>query len=295
MNIFPEKTESGKEGKMKEKLFFLISLVFVMGLFGPSFAQFTAEEIAERSKWEKFLQEAKIVSSSKDYPESEAVTEPWTLVLEKDGVTRRALWKNPEGRFKGYLDNWKCEIAAYRLDKVLELNMVSPTVEKRFRGDKGSCQLMVEDVIMLRTKQEEKIKPPSYRIPSLNKATYLQRAWDNLIANADRNIGDILFTKDWRMILIDHSRAFRSSKKYTKNLTFDEGYKGGPKLMKRLPKAFVEKLKSLNFELIREAVGGYLTDKEIETILIRRDLIIDWLDKRIKKLGEDEVLYGGEK
>lgn len=61
--------------------------------------------------------------------------------------------------------------------------------------------------------------------------------------------------------------------------------------MKKLPKAFVEKLKSLNFKLIREAVGEYLTDKEIEVALIRRDLIIDWLDKRIKKLGEDEVLY----
>lgn len=61
--------------------------------------------------------------------------------------------------------------------------------------------------------------------------------------------------------------------------------------MKKLPKAFVEKLKSLNFKLIREAVGEYLTDKEIEAVLIRRDLIIDWLDKRIKKLGEDEVLY----
>lgn len=61
--------------------------------------------------------------------------------------------------------------------------------------------------------------------------------------------------------------------------------------MKMLPKVFVEKLKSLDFKIIREAVGEYLTDKEIEAVLIRRDLIIDWFDKRIKKLGEDEVLY----
>ena len=61
--------------------------------------------------------------------------------------------------------------------------------------------------------------------------------------------------------------------------------------MKKLPKAFVEKLRALNFEVIREAVGEYLTDKEIAAVLIRRDLIIDWLNKRIKELGEDEVLY----
>ena len=276
---------------MKEKLIIFIFLFLAVGLFIQSFAQFTPRELNERAKWEKFLHEAKIISSSKDFSESEAVTEPWTLVLEKDGVTRRALWKNPEGRFKGFLDSWKCEIAAYLLDKLLGLNMVPPTVEKRFQGDKGSCQLMLENVIMLRTKLEEKIKAPSYRVEPLNRATYLQRAWDNLIANVDRNMGDILYTEDWRMILIDHGRAFRSSKKYTKNLIFDEKYKGGPKLMKKLPNAFVEKLKSLNFKLIREAVGEYLTDKEIEAALIRRDLIIDWLDKRIKELGEDKVLY----
>ncbi len=276
---------------MRKKLSIFIFLFFVVGLFIPAFAQFAPEEVKERAKWEEFLQEARIISSSRDFPENEAVTEPWTLVLEKDGVTRRALWKNPEGRLKGFLDSWKCEIAAYRLDKLLGLNMVSPTVEKRFQGNKGSCQLMVENVIMLRTKQEEKIKTPSYRIEPLNRATYLQRAWDNLIANEDRNMGDILYTEDWHMILIDHSRAFRSSKEFTKTLIFNEKSRGGPKLMKKLPMAFVEKLRALNFELIREAVDEYLTDNEIEVVLVRRDLIIDWLDKRIKQLGEDEVLY----
>jgi len=276
---------------MKEKLIIFIFLFLAFGLFIQSFAQFTPEELNERAKWEKFLQEAKIISFSKDFDKREAVTEPWTLVLEKDGISRRALWKNPEGRLKGFLDNWKCEIAAYRLDKLLGLNMVPPTVEKRFQGNKGSCQLILENIIMLRTKQEEKIKTPSYRILHLNRATYLQRAWDNLIANTDRNMGDILYTEDWRMILIDHSRAFRSSKKYTKNLIFTEKHKEGPKIMKKLPRAFVEKLKTLNFELIRDIVGEYLTDKEIDAVLLRRDLILKAIGERIKKLGEDKVLY----
>ncbi len=61
--------------------------------------------------------------------------------------------------------------------------------------------------------------------------------------------------------------------------------------MKELPRAFVEKLKSLNFELIRNTVGEYLTDKEIEAVLLRRDLILKVIDERIKKLGEEKVLY----
>ncbi len=61
--------------------------------------------------------------------------------------------------------------------------------------------------------------------------------------------------------------------------------------MKELPRAFVEKLKSLNFEEIKNAVGEYLTDKEINAVLIRRDMIVEEINKRIKKLGEDKVLY----
>ena len=61
--------------------------------------------------------------------------------------------------------------------------------------------------------------------------------------------------------------------------------------MKELPRAFVEKLKSLNFELIRDIVREYLNDKEINAILLRRDLILEVVNERIKKLGEDKVLY----
>jgi hypothetical protein len=72
---------------------------------------------------------------------------------------------------------------------------------------------------------------------------------------------------------------------------YTEKHKEGPKLMKQLPQTFVEKLKGLNFELIKDTVGEYLTDKEINAVLVRRDLIIEWLETRIEKLGEAKVLY----
>ncbi len=61
--------------------------------------------------------------------------------------------------------------------------------------------------------------------------------------------------------------------------------------MKELPRAFVEKLKSLNFELIRDNVEEYLTEREINAVLLRRDLILKAVEERIKKFGEDQVLY----
>jgi hypothetical protein len=271
--------------RKKAVLFFAI-----LGLAAGSAAQFTPEELAEREKWEEFLETAEVVE--KEQMESrEAVTSPWILTLEKDGVTKRALWKNPTGRMKGFTENWKWEIAAYRLDKHLDLNMVPPTVEKRFQGDLGSCQLWCEDTMTLKYKEENEIPTPPIKIFHWNRRVFLQRAFDNLIANEDRHLKQILITEDWRMILIDHSRSFRTQKKFKTRLIYDEKHKEGPRLMKSLPRSFYEKVKSLDPVIIREAVGDYLKDNEIEAVLLRRDLIVEWVDKRIKELGEAQVLY----
>lgn len=276
---------------MKKTFIFLLSL-FLISLFCQAYPQLTQEQVAERAKWEEFLESAEIVGYDQPLNPRDAVTEPWKLTLKKDGVTMYAWWKNVEGRPKGYPDSWKWEIAAYLLDKHLGLNMIPPIVVKRFREDKGCCSLDYGNTITLREKIAKDLKPSSgAQLASLNRVTYLQRAFDNLIANADRNQGDVLYTKDWRMLLIDHSRAFYTSKKYTKKLLFDENSKPTPKPMRSLPRSFVEKLRSLDFDLVKEAIGEYLTKKEIEGVLIRRDLIIADLEEHIKKLGEDAVLY----
>lgn len=275
---------------MKKRFVLTVFCVLALGFASQALAQFTPEELAEREKWEKLLEEAEIVGQ-KQLGGSEAVTEPWVFELEKDGVKFRAIWKNPIGRVKGFLESWKWEIAAYRLDKLIGLNMVPPTVEKRFRGDLGSCQFWIEDTITLKNKVEQKIQTPSYKIFYWNRALYMQRAWDNLIANEDRHQNQYLITEDFRMILIDHSRSFRTAKNFTSKLIYDEKYKEGPRLMNELPRALYENIKALTFESIQEVVGDYLTDKEIEAVLIRKDLIVNWVENRIKELGEDQVLY----
>lgn len=275
---------------MKKRLSILNLFVFVLGFFLSSFAQFTAEEISERKKWEKFLEEAEVVDFYQ-MKGPEAVTEPWVLTLEKDGVRRQALWKDAFGRQKGAMESWNWEIAAYRLDKLIGLEMVPPTIEKRFREERGSCQLWIDDSMTLEEKERRKIKTPSFKIFNWNRAVYKQRTWDNLIANDDRHQGQILITSDFRILLCDHSRSFRTNKKMTETLIFDENHKEGPKLMKELPRSLYENIKSLTFEKIRNAVGDYLTNKEIDAVLKRRDLIVKWIEKRIAEMGEDKVLY----
>lgn len=276
---------------MKRKAIILSALIIVLGFSIQSVAQFTPEELGEREKWEKFLRESEVTKSEQPWKDIEARTNPWRLTLESNGVAHRAIWKDAQGRMRGFIENWKWEIAAYRLDKYLGLNMVPPTVERKFNGKSGSCQFYLEDIVTLKVVQDEKRKKPSYKIYPFNLALYKQRAFDNLIGNSDRHLNQFIITDDWRMILIDHSRSFPTTKKSTKRLIYDEKHREGPRLMKELPRTFFEKLKAMNQEVIQEVVGEYLTDKEIEALLARRDLIVQWVENQIKKVGEDKVLY----
>jgi hypothetical protein len=276
---------------MRVTRFLTITFLFYLAIVAAISAQFTSQELAERPRWEKFLKNSKLVKDEQPWGTKEAVTEPFRLTLERDGTVRQAIWKNASGRIRGYLENWRWEIAAYRLDKHLKLYMIPPTVERRFKGDRGSCQLLIDSKISFMEKEVQGLKVPEDKLTAWNHAVYLQRAFDNLIANDDRHGRNIRITEDWRVILIDHSRSFRTTKKLTKNLIYDEKNKAGPKLMKQMPRDFVEKLKALDFEKLQEIVDEYLTKKEINAVLLRRDLILAWLNKRISELGEAEVLY----
>lgn len=264
--------------------------MMVLGIGITASIQFTPEEMAEFEKWEEFLKTAEIVDQEQMGGQL-AVTEPWKLTLEKEGIKKYALWKDVQGRQKGYLENWRWEIAAYRLSNYLGLNMVAPTVERRFQGNRGSLQLWVDSEMSYRDKQENDVKTPSYKVFYFNRAVYLQRAFDNLIANEDRHMGNILITKDWRFILIDHSRSFRTSGKFTKKLINTAKSREGNKEMKQLPRDFVEKIKELTPEKLKNIVGEYLDDGEIEAVIKRKKLILEEIEKIIKRDGEEKVLY----
>lgn len=268
----------------------VLALALAFAAPPPAAGQMTPEEAASRARWEEFLATAEVVASER-MSGKEAVTQPWVLTLRKGDEVRRALWKDIEGRPAGFVENWRYEIAASRLDEFLGLHMVPPTIERRFRGIRGSCQLWIDDAISLKTKEARKIRTPAARIPGWNRATYLQRAFDNLVANEDRHMNQVLITADWRLILIDHSRSFRATKKFVRELIYTERHREGPKLMRELPRAFVEKLRALDPVSVRAAVGEYLADDEIAAVLARRDLILREVARLTEKYGESSVLY----
>ncbi len=259
----------------------------------PLLAQFTPEELAQRPFWEEFLKTASIVRVVEI---GEGVTKPLRIYLQKDGIEASGAWKNPRGIQHGFLEGWQYEIAAYELDKLVGLNMIPPAVEREYEGKPGAISLWVTSQYSLLKIMEEKIEFPKEVLKQVDDMKYLTRAWDSLIANDDRTQQNILYTKDWRTILIDHSRAFRSGGDYNERLMFGRrGLKkfadGRPILFRRLPRAFVEAVKKLTFQSIKGAVGPYLTDKEIEAILKRKALLLAEIEEMVKESGEANVLY----
>jgi hypothetical protein len=275
--------------KSAHKKIILIPVILAF-LFPPAIAQFSPEALKEMQGAEEFMKTAR-VAEYEQLGGRFAVTNPYKLTLEKNGRRHLALWKNAEGIMGGHRENWQWEVAAYRMDKLLNLNMVPPTVERPFQNDDGSCQYWVTYWINLAEKEEKSISVPRNKLVYWNRAVYLQRAFDNLIANVDRHMRNIFITKDWRMILIDHSRSFKTGKRYTRKLIYTEDSPEGNRAIEALPIEFFEKLKNLTYETLDKTMEYYLTDDEKQAVLTRRDLIVEYINRKIEEKGEHMVLY----
>ena len=276
----------------------LLIIIFILCCFSGGFlvrGQFTPQELVQREQWEEFLKTADIIKYERI---GEGVTKPWKLYLKKGDIEKKAAWKNVDRDLGGGArDSWKYEIAAYRLDKLIGLNMVPPAVERDFRGKKGALSLWADSQYNALEIMDQGIKIPESAGKQYDDMKYIARLWHCLIANDDPTQQNTLYTEDWRTILIDHSRAFRSNKEYTQRLVVGiNGIKknqadGRPFLFRRVPRVLLNKIKALGFADIKQAVGPYLTDKEIDSIIARKTLILDEIAEMIKQNGEDKVLY----
>ncbi len=259
--------------------------------------QLRPEEIARRAYWEDFLRTGEIIHSE---PIGEGVTAPWKLTLRKDGVEAKAAWKSVNTTVDGYPDHWHGEIAAYELDKRVGLDMIPPVVERAFRGKPGALSLWAESRYSLLKIMEDGIEIPSEAVRRIDDAKYLTRAWDCLIANNDRTQQNVLYTEDWRTVLIDHSRAFLSDKEHRDRLIYgadgikmmDDGAGAlRPALFRRLPRVFVDKLRTLDAAAIRAAGAPYLEEAEIEAVAVRAGKLLAEIEAMIRRDGETKVLY----
>lgn len=166
-----------------------------------------------------------------------------------------------------FRDSWTFNVAAYKIDRLIGLNMVPVSVQRSYRGNPGAFTWWLDDVLGDEGDRlvKKKIAPPD--MAWWNRQNTMMRLFDQLIANVDRNMGNIVYTKDWRLWAIDHTRAFR---KNTELKT--------PSYITRCDRQVYERLKALDRETLKREVGKWLDEGQIKSLLARRDLIVKKLD-----------------
>jgi hypothetical protein len=178
-----------------------------------------------------------------------------------------------------FKDSYKFNIAAYRLDKIMDLNMIPVSVVRKVAGKTSAVTWWVDDKMFDDVdRKKQGIDPPNQ--DDWNKQMYVVRVFDQLIYNTDRNLGNLVIDKQWRMWMIDHTRAFRLQTKLQneKNLVMCD-------------RKLLASLRKLDQETLDEQLLPFLTKGEVKAILTRRDLIVKFFDNAVKEKGEGAVLY----
>ena len=106
------------------------------------------------------------------------------------------------------------------------------------------------------------------------------RLFHELIGDYDFNQTNTLITKDWRVWMIDFTRAFRLAR----TLQY-------PNEVARVDRTLLARLRALTRDDLRQKLAKWLSNEEIDALLTRRDLLTGILDKQIAAKGEAAVLY----
>jgi hypothetical protein len=247
----------------------------------------TAQPSLAAEEMERFLQHANIVASKTT---KKGVTSARRVTLSDGRVTHDAQLQDvdialpifevgPKYSEVNFKDTYRYNIAGYRLSRLLGLDNVPMSVERKVNGKPVAMTWWLDDVILDEgSRQKERTVGPN---PSRTASQiHVLRVFDELIQNRDRNSGNLLWTADWKMWMIDHTRAFRLGKDLLK-----------PQQLERVDRTLFEKMRGLTASDLTDAMDKSLTKGEIEALLARRDAIVRLFDERIAQRGEAAVFF----
>ncbi len=126
----------------------------------------------------------------------------------------------------------------------------------------------------------EKIPVPQVKLFNWNKQMYCLRVFDELIYNTDRNGHNFVITNDWKIWMIDHTRAFRNHKTLKT-----------PENLVKCDRWLLAAMRKLNYEMLERELRPYLSKAQIKALLARRDRIVKFFDNAVAQKGEHAVLY----
>ena len=245
-----------------------------------------APEAMSREQMRDFLLTAEVVSFKEI---GKGVTRPQRLTLTKNGLTHDAAFQSVDEQKQSnqvgnsielnFVDAYRYNLAAYAIAGLLDLEHMMPMyVERKWRGKTGSISWWVETMMDEGERLKKKIEPPNSRL--WNEQMFRMRVFAALIRDTDRNMGNVLITPDWKVMMIDFSRAFRLQ----------------PELqhladLAKIDRRLLEKLETLTREDVDAAVKNFLIKREVDVMMQRRDLLVAHFKKLIAEQGESKVLY----
>ena len=231
---------------------------------------------------EEFLRTAKVVRTR---GAGKGVTGSIRATLSDGTITHDAQIQTVDERkqeFRGgkgpvefnFRDSWRFNVAVYKLDRMLDLQLVPVSVARTWNSTRGAFTWWLDDIQM---DEQERLKrkaaPPGVRC-WVDQIRAL-RVLDQLIDNSDRNLGNILIGNNWRIWAIDHTRAFR----YSTTLR-------NPAALTGVDRKLLARLEALDAATLKSQLDDYITDADIQIMLSRRDALV----AHFKTLG-DVALY----
>jgi hypothetical protein len=242
-----------------------------------------------RDQQEAFLLEAEIIAAR---PVGRGVTGVHRLTLRRGDLTHDAAFQAVDEhrtlqRFEGtrrpeifFRDSYRYNIAASRLAVLVGLgDMVPASVERRWRGARGALTWWVDDVAM----DEGERRAKGLQAPDpvdWTRQVNRMRLFTALVHDTDRNLGNNLITRDWRLVMIDFTRAFRTERALLPNVP-----------LARADRGVLDRLAALTEEALDRAMGPHLLAGERHALLARRDAIAVHFRRLVAEKGEAAVLY----
>jgi hypothetical protein len=238
-----------------------------------------------------FLKTAKVIRTRST---EKGVTAPKRLTLSDGDITHDAVFQAIDDRQMvarlggggrqvqtelNFVDSYKYNIAAYELARLLELDHMMPVyVERRWNGMLGSISWFVPSLMDESDRLKKKIQPPNPT--DWNHQMYRMRVFSSLVRDTDRNLTNVLITPQWKVMMIDFSRGFRLQAElmHAKDLA-------------RIDRKLLANLEALSKDSVRQATKDFLTKSELDSMIVRRDLLVAHFKKLVADLGAEKVLY----
>ena len=156
------------------------------------------------------------------------------------------------------------ELAAYRLDRLLELDMVPVTVMRKLGRREGTLQFLPPKLMNEQQRSEDgRGGSANCPLPEQWSAMYV---FDSLIFNEGRTLERMTYsTADWQLILTGHDRAFGVNKGRPRHLESIElaigvGWKNA--------------LSALNDGVLESEFGNVLDKRRQSALAARRDELV---------------------